>query len=75
MVGETLWLPSTANSPLMPEMLTEVAFVVAHVSVVDPPEAIEVEEAVKVSITGSGELTVTVAVAVALPVVLPAVSV
>ena len=51
-MGETLTLPSTAKVPLRPEMLTEVACVVAHVSVADSPAVIVAGEAVKESITG-----------------------
>ena len=64
-VGLTLVLPSTSRVPLVPGMETEVAFVVVHVRVTSVPAAIEVEEAVKESITGSGGFTVTVAVATA----------
>ena len=66
MVGMTLVLPSTDEDPLMDvfEMLTEVASVVVHLSVVDPPWLIVVASAVKVSIAG-GSTTVTVSVSLA----------
>ena len=70
-MGETLWLPSTANVAVMPEMLTDVALVVVQLSVVDPPEAIAVEEAVKESITGSAGFTVTVTMSTAVLVTPP----
>ena len=66
-VGLTLVLPSTASVPLTPEILTEVAFVVVQLSVVDSPTVIVDGEAVKESISGSlgsGGLTVMVTVAV-----------
>ena len=59
-MGVTLTLPSTASAPLVPGMDTAVAFVVIHLSVVDPPDAIVVESAVNESITGTGGFTVMV---------------
>ena len=59
-MGVTLVLPSTAKVAVTPEMDTEVASVVVHVRVTAVPDVIEVADAVNVSITGSGGLTVMV---------------
>ena len=77
LVGLTLVLSSTASVPLVPGMETAVAPVVVHSKRADPPELIDVGEALKESITGQEDPppTVTVAVAVVLPAVLVAVSV
>ena len=66
-VGETLRLPTTAKTPLMVEMVTEVAPVVVQLSVTGSPSMIEFLEAEKESTRG---LTLTLAVSVALSVAL-----
>ena len=65
--GDTLAVPLVANAvptPLL--MLTDVAFVVVHDKVEDPPAAIDVGEALKV-IVGGGLVTVIVTDCCVLP--------
>ena len=62
-VGETLWVPLVVSVPLQPPLAVhEVAFVVDHVRVDEPPDEIVVELAVKVTVgagTGAAASTVT----------------
>ena len=66
-VGLTLTLPSTSKAPVTFVILTAVALVVVHSSVVDWPAVIVVASAVKVSITGPAGFTVTGALDVTRP--------
>ena len=62
--------PEAARSPLIPEIVTSVAFCVAQVSVVEPPLGIVAGDTVNELMTGAGvacAVTVTPTVAVAVP--------
>ena len=69
--GETLRVPDALTVPTPWLMLTLVALVLDHVNVDDWPPAIEVGDALNVTVGGA--TTVTVAVAVTLPTALVAV--
>ena len=53
-------LPSTAKFPVVPGMETELACVVVHASVLDPPSVIVDGVALKESITHAGAVQVIV---------------
>lgn len=75
-VGTRVRVPVAATVPTSGVMLTVVAPVTVHVSVVLSPAVMDVGPAVNVVMTGMpAAVTVTVAVAVVLPRLLPAVRV
>jgi hypothetical protein len=73
-IGETLLVPEAGTVPIPWLIVTDVALVVDHVSVDEPPAVIEAGDAVSVAV-GIGGVTVTEALAVAVPVALVAVMV